>query len=460
MTKIIDTNNDTTRALPQLKAAGIETIIRYITTSTQSDKCIKPPEARAIADAGLKLGLVFEVWGGSDNFSHHDIHADSGAQHGQFAKAWAANVGAPDGTIIWFAIDNDVSADQFERLVQPYFTSVKAALGGKYRTGIYGCGFACQQSLDSGIADAAWLSNAMGWNGSRNFRATNRWHLLQGLDTHLCGLDIDPNDANESDHGAFVPFVHVAPVTTTKPEPEPTPDRPTPVGPTPGPAQPVPSQSAVDALVAAIQNEFAKMRAMFDTPIAVPPAAVVPQVLPSPQVILPQPPLPPQVVPVPPAATLPQVVPAPQIALPSAGAPGMPAIDFNALTQMLKGLGQLNSTVAGLQPPQATDGTTPTAPPNLSTIDKLLGGQALVGLKTPMAIVAYAVMWIMQSVHAVGPATGPDASTTGQVLTALIAALGGLGLTSKLDRAVQALGTLAGVVQKLQPPPPNPGALT
>jgi hypothetical protein len=448
MTKIIDTNNDTTRALSQLKAAGIETIIRYITTSTQREKCVKPAEAKAIADAGLKLGLVFEVWGGSDNFSHDDIHADSGAQHGQFAKAWAASVGAPDGTIIWFAIDNDVSADQFERLVQPYFTSVKAALGGKYRTGIYGCGFACQQSLDSGIADAAWLSNAMGWNGSRSFRATNRWHLLQGLDTHLCGLDVDPNDANESDHGAFVPFAQVAPVTTTKPELQPTPVRTT-----PSPAQPMPSQSAVDALVAAIQNEFAKMRAMFDTAVAVPPAATMPQVVPAPQVIAPQPPLP-QVLPAPPVISL------PQIALPPAGAPAVPTIDFNALTQMLKGLGQLNSTVAGLQPPQATDATTPNATPDLSAIDKVLGGQALVGLKTPIAIVAYAVMWIMQSLHAVGTATGPDASTTGQVLTALIAAFGGLGLTSKLDRAVQALGTLAGVVQKLQPPPPNSGALT
>jgi hypothetical protein len=430
MTKIIDTNHDTTRVLPQLKAAGIETIIRYITTSTQNEKCIKPPEARAIADAGLKLGLVFEVWGGSDNFSHHDIHADSGTQHGQFAKTWAANVGAPDGTIIWFAIDNDVSEDQYERLVRPYFTSVKAALGGKYRTGIYGCGFACQQCLDSDLADAAWLSNAMGWNGSKNFRATNRWHLLQGLDTHLCGLDVDPNEANEHDHGAFVPFAQVAPVTTVKPEPEPVTGRTA-----PGPVQPMPSQSTVDALVAAIQNEFAKMRAMFDTP-----AATAQQVL------------------LPPVTTLPQIIPTPQ--LPPAVAPGMPTIDFTAISQMLKGLDQLNSTVAGLQPPQASDGTTTTAAPNLSAIDKVLGGQALAGLKTPIAIVAYAVMWIMQSVHAVGTATGPDASTTGQVLTALIAALGGLGLTSKADRAVQALGTLAGVVQKLQPRPPNPGALT
>ena len=103
MTKIIDTNNDTTNVLAQLKGSGVETIIRYISTSTQREKCVKPPEAKAIAAAGLKLGLVFEVWGGSDDFSHGDINSDSGAQHGQFARNWAASVGAPDGTIIVIA---------------------------------------------------------------------------------------------------------------------------------------------------------------------------------------------------------------------------------------------------------------------------------------------------------------------------------------------------------------------
>ena len=376
MTKIIDTANDTTHVLPQLKAAGVETIIRYITRSTDSKKCVQPSEAKAIAAIGLKLGLVFEEWGGSNNFSHGDINATSGTQHGLFAKSWAANVGAPDGTIIWFAIDNDVSQDQFGRLVRPYFTSVKAALGGKYRTGIYGCGFVCEQCLDSDLADAAWLSNAMGWNGSKNFRATNRWHLLQGPDTHLCGLDIDPDDANENDYGAFVPFQQIA--------------------------SDMPSQSAVEALIAAIQNEFAKI----------------------------------------------QMSPTSPFALPHPAGSGAPTIDVTALNQMLKGLGQLN------------DANTGGVPPNLTLIDKVIGGPSLVGLKTPIAIVAYAVMWIMQSVHTVGTATGPDASTTGQVLTALIAALGGLGLTSKVDRGVQALSALTGVLQKLGPPPSNQGRIT
>ena len=67
----------------------------------------------------------------------------------------------------------------------------------------------------------------------------------------------------------------------------------------------------------------------------------------------------------------------------------------------------------------------------------------MVGLKTPLAIAAYAALWIMQSVGTIGTATGDKATTTGQVLTALIAAFGGLGLTAKLDRWVKAINAVA-----------------
>ena len=123
-----------------------------------------------------------------------------------------------------------------------------------------------------------------------------------------------------------------------------------------------------------------------------------------------------------------------------------PIIDRTALAQLLKGLRQVQLAQTG-------DGSNTTATtPVLSPIDKVLGGQALVGLKTPIAIVAYAAMWIMQSLNTIGPASGPGASTTAQVLTALIAALGGLGVTAKLDRGVQSLSTMASAAQQLSPP--------
>jgi hypothetical protein len=122
-------------------------------------------------------------------------------------------------------------------------------------------------------------------------------------------------------------------------------------------------------------------------------------------------------------------------------------IDLATLSRLFTSLAHMNSTFGGLGP-QAGDAV---VTPMMSPIDKALGGQAMLGLKTPLAIVAYAGMWIMQAFDAVGTATGDKATTTGSVLTALIAAFGGLGLTSKFDRAVKAVSVLAAVAQKLPP---------
>jgi lysozyme family protein len=124
------------------------------------------------------------------------------------------------------------------------------------------------------------------------------------------------------------------------------------------------------------------------------------------------------------------------------------------LSEVFTKVSQLNTQLGGLRLPQAGVAGTP---PILSPIDKLLGGEALVGLKTPMAIAAYAGLWILQALGQVGTATGDKATTTGQVLTGLIAAFGGLGLSAKIDRAVKAMSAIAGAAQNASPPPPGPG---
>ena len=123
------------------------------------------------------------------------------------------------------------------------------------------------------------------------------------------------------------------------------------------------------------------------------------------------------------------------------------------ISQVFTRLSQLSTQLGGLSLPQLGSAGTP---PILSPIDKLLGGEALVGVKTPIAIAAYAGLWILQALGQVGTATGDTATTTGQVLTGLIAALGGLGLSAKIDRAVKGMSAIAGAAQNPSPPPPGP----
>jgi hypothetical protein len=144
--------------------------------------------------------------------------------------------------------------------------------------------------------------------------------------------------------------------------------------------------------------------------------------------------------------------------IPAAGLPPQVAQAEQTITrlgQIAGTLSQYASTIAG---PTATAA----AKTQLSPIDKVLGGEALVGLKTPLAIAGYALMWILQTLGSLGTATGDKATTTGAILTALVSAFGALGVTAKFDRAFQALASIAGFLQKLPalvPASRPPGAI-
>ncbi len=409
MIKIIDTNNETTSRLGELRNQGVECIIRYISTNTSGSKVVKPVEARAIAAAGLKLALVFEVWGGVNNFAHDDIDGHSGTSHGNFARDWAANVGAPDNTIIWFAIDTDCTAGQYAQRVRPYFQAARAALQGKYRIGVYACGFVCTQAIAEGLVDATWLTQSMGFNGSRAYRDSGRWTLLQGPETTLEGLSIDTNEANGNDYGAFVPFQ--APATAPVPTPIPVPV-PTPITPIPAP-MPIPTPVPIPALASIdwvrLEQDIARLGQIAATLSSV--AGWVGRV--------PTTGLPPQV-----AQAEQQVV---------------------RLGEIAGRLSQYAEVLSG----QKTAEQVLAEKPQLSPIDKMLGGEALVGVKTPLAIAGYALMWILQTLGMMGTATGDTATTTATVLTVLVLAFGALGITAMFDRAFGALSTIAGLLQKL-----------
>lgn len=207
MYPVIDTNHIVLGKLDKLQIAGIRTIIRYINPLNLSgEKTVKIAEAKAIADAGMRLGLVCEGWG---DFEHSAISADAGARDGRICHDYAIKIGAPPEAVIWSAVDTDCTTDQIVKYVLPYFRAFKSAVYPQFRVGIYACGAACAAVLGAASADRAWLPNATGWNGSHDFKVSGRWSLLQHLPFEIAGLDTDPNEINplRPDIGDFVPFV-------------------------------------------------------------------------------------------------------------------------------------------------------------------------------------------------------------------------------------------------------------
>ena len=209
---IIDTNQISTPQIPHLQAGNIDSVIRYLSPiNPHGEKCIQPAEAKALADAGIRLGLVNEGWG---DFLMHGgqfpaISAAAGKRDGNFCVNYAPTVGAPEGACIYFAVDTDASPAQIAQYVLPYFLAIRGAFEGSgFRIGVYGSGSVCKSVIAAKTADLAWLSQSMGWTGSRAYLALKppELVLLQGSSTTLAHLNCDTNTAFAEDWGSFLPF--------------------------------------------------------------------------------------------------------------------------------------------------------------------------------------------------------------------------------------------------------------
>jgi hypothetical protein len=128
---------------------------------------------------------------------------------------------------------------------------------------------------------------------------------------------------------------------------------------------------------------------------------------------------------------------------PAPATPATGGVNTAQLLQTVLGALAAKQPQLGQLAAPAASATLDTAPPALSPIDSWMGGQALAGKKTALAVLGYTVLSVLQAVGVAGTATGTTATTTGQILTTLIAAFGGLGGLAKIDRVVKSIGVIA-----------------
>ena len=187
-----------------LRDRGVRTVFRYYAPKDQPerglpDKVLRPAEARALWDAGLSLGAVFQY----NNDRLESITATRGREDARFAIDYAGGtIGQPEGTAIYFGVDGSWSGAQQMAGVLAYFASVAdvfAAARRPYRVGAYGSGAVLATLLDKGLIDFAWLALSRGWPGTRDFYDSGRWNLFQ-FSHHLKFGDniVDGNVVNPS----------------------------------------------------------------------------------------------------------------------------------------------------------------------------------------------------------------------------------------------------------------------
>jgi uncharacterized protein (TIGR02594 family) len=211
---IVDTNEDTTGHLTALKSDHVGTVIRYVGRTSGAKVLISAPEARAVAAAGMNLGLVFE---GNGRPSGTAV----GIADGQLALQQASEVGAPQGACIYYAVDYDAPQSDMAG-IGAAFTAFKAAVSPTYAVGCYGSGSVNSQLLAAGLIKYRWITQSSGFSGSKAAVAAGQYELLQHLPQTVGGLDCDPNTTREPnlDIGVFVPF-GTLPAAPTLPPPAP-----------------------------------------------------------------------------------------------------------------------------------------------------------------------------------------------------------------------------------------------
>ena len=206
----LDTTVELTRHAEALRSQGYDFAMRYY--SNNASKNLSLGEARALSQAGLKIGVVWETSGTHAAFFTRAQGLADGAQAYRMARE---SIGQPFGSAIYFAVDYDPTQADIDGGISNYFTGVHAALyvandgAPSYRVGVYGSGLCCGALVERDIAALSWLSQSTGFAGSRQYAEQQRYDILQTLPARIVGADgivlsIDPDTTHpDKDAGLF-----------------------------------------------------------------------------------------------------------------------------------------------------------------------------------------------------------------------------------------------------------------
>lgn len=139
-----------------IKQQGIDFAIRHYTH--QAGKSLSLAEARALTDAGIQIGVVWET---ADAHLSYFSRAQGCADGAAAYLAAQSVIAQPSGSAIYFAAPDMEDTGQ---AAARYFEGVNQAFGAagpaerQYLVGVYGCGATCAALMARGLASVAWLA--------------------------------------------------------------------------------------------------------------------------------------------------------------------------------------------------------------------------------------------------------------------------------------------------------------
>jgi hypothetical protein len=146
-----------------IKQQGIDFAIRHYTH--QAGKSLSLAEARALTDAGIQIGVVWET---PDAHLSYFSRAQ-GCADGAAAYLMAQSViGQPSGSAVYFAADFDPDETEIAGPVSRYFEGVNQAFHAaspterQYQVGVYGSARCCATMMARGLATVSWVADEAG----------------------------------------------------------------------------------------------------------------------------------------------------------------------------------------------------------------------------------------------------------------------------------------------------------
>ncbi|WP_179232887.1 DUF1906 domain-containing protein [Paenibacillus rigui] len=167
-------------------ASGFTFVCRYLAPAG-SWKRLTAAEAQRVTDAGLWLVSVFER--GADNAL---AGAAQGAEDGRLALQYAREVGQPEGTVIYAAVDTDVNSSHYDA-IEAYLQAFDEQITG-YELGVYGEYEICKVMRDRGIVSKVWQTYA--WSRGAKVEDSNIYQYENDVTENGIGIDRDESNGD------------------------------------------------------------------------------------------------------------------------------------------------------------------------------------------------------------------------------------------------------------------------
>ena len=191
---------------------GFRYIGRYLTNvdpNNEEGKKLSIEEIDILLNAGLKIFPIFQESPNIKIFPS-DFYFERGQSDGEKAITAALKLGVPKGTIIYFALDCDMTETDLMNFGIPYFQGINNVFSDSlhyFKIGVYGTRNACIMLANQGYTISSFVSNmSTSYSGNLGFPMPNNWAFEQYIEKKGYSLenytfDLDYDMASGRDEG-------------------------------------------------------------------------------------------------------------------------------------------------------------------------------------------------------------------------------------------------------------------